>query len=230
MFRGLTWEAYRASTTATAKTNNENQPTRQKKKEKRRTPVDDCCFVGLHGRPVRHRPLPPPKPTTRINQHDKRKKKKDERQWMIVVSWAYVGGLSGLDHFHRQNRQRESTNTTKEKRKKTNASGLLLTCGLTWEACRASTTATADTVDDNQPTRKTETEKRRTTVDDCCFVGLCGRPVGPQPLPPPIPTTTINQHDKRKKKKDERQWMIVVSWAYVGGLSGLDHCHRRYRR
>ena len=100
--------------------------------------------------------------------------------------------------------------------------------GLTWEACRASTTATADTVADNQPTRKTETEKRRTTVDDCCFVGLRGRPVGPQPLPPPIPTTRINQHDKRRKKKDERQWMIVVLWAYVGGLSGLDHCHRRY--
>ena len=107
---------------------------------------------------------------------------------MIVVLWAYVGGLSGLDHCHRQYRQRQSTNTKNGNRKKTNA------------------------------------------VDDCCFVGLRGRPVGPQPLPPPIPTTRINQQQKRKKKKDERQWMIVVSWAYVGGLSGLDHCHRQYRQ
>ena len=188
MFRGLTWEACRASTTATADTDNDNQPTRKKEKEKRRTTVDDCCFVGLRGRPVGPRPLPPPIPSTTINQHKKRKQKKDERQWMIVVLWAYVGGLSGL------------------------------------------TTATANTDNENQPTRQKETEKRRTTVDDCCFVGLRGRPVGPRPLPPPIPTTTINQHDKRKQKKDERQWMIVVSWAYVGGLSGLDHCHRRYRQ
>ena len=147
MFRGLTWEACRASTTATADTDNENQPTTKKE-------------TG----------------------------KKDERQWMIVVSWAYVGGLSGLDHCHRRYRQRQSTNNKKE------------------------------------------TEKRRTTVDDCCFVGLRGRPVGPRPLPPPIPTTTINQHDKRKQKKDEQQWMIVVSWAYVGGLLGLDHCHRQYQQ